>query len=445
MSRKLGPGSEIAIIGGGPAGSFFAHYILRYSQEAGLDLRVTIYEAKSFANKGPKGCNRCAGVLSPRFVRDLREELGIELPTTVIQNRISSYRLHSPYGVVDVSNPDTELDALSIYRGGGPRLSSFEGPVSFDDYLLKEVEHRGAKVVLKRVEQVAIRPRPTVLVDGETREYDLLVLACGVNSPIVRPVYSNFSPPATRMMVQDELFAGEEAVQATLGSCAHIFIFPKSDLIFGSLVPKGAFINVSLLSRSDRLLRIDEFLAHELVRRVLPADYRKACGCQAIAAVGPAKNPYGDGFVGIGDVSVTRLYKDGLRSALLTAREAARTAVFHGISYADFHQHYSPIGHAIARDNYFGHILFNIHHRTKNSATFLTAQERLIASEQGLPQSEQIFSRVMWGVFSGNYDYGQILRMGFSPRYAGRLISAMIREKATRLVAGIAGVIFRKP
>ena len=144
----------MAIIGGGPAGSFLAHYILRYAQEAGLELKVTIYEAKSFADKGPKGCNRCAGVLSPRFVRNLREDLGIELPQTVVQSRITSYRLHSPYGVIDIANPDPELDALSIYRGGGPRLSSFDAPVSFDDYLLSEAMSRGAEVVWKRGAEV---------------------------------------------------------------------------------------------------------------------------------------------------------------------------------------------------------------------------------------------------------------------------------------------------
>ena len=42
MNNKLllKNGSKIAIIGGGPGGSFFAHFASRYAKEAGIDVSV---------------------------------------------------------------------------------------------------------------------------------------------------------------------------------------------------------------------------------------------------------------------------------------------------------------------------------------------------------------------------------------------------------------------
>ncbi len=41
-------GSKIAIIGGGPAGSFFAHFASRYAAETGIDVSIKIFDRKSF-------------------------------------------------------------------------------------------------------------------------------------------------------------------------------------------------------------------------------------------------------------------------------------------------------------------------------------------------------------------------------------------------------------
>ena len=60
----LKDGSKIAIIGGGPAGSFFAHFAQKWSIQKGIDVSVTIFDGKDFLQRGPKGCNLCAGVIA---------------------------------------------------------------------------------------------------------------------------------------------------------------------------------------------------------------------------------------------------------------------------------------------------------------------------------------------------------------------------------------------
>ena len=45
---KLHNGSRIAIIGGGPAGSFFAHFCLKLARQQGIDVEITVLDGKDF-------------------------------------------------------------------------------------------------------------------------------------------------------------------------------------------------------------------------------------------------------------------------------------------------------------------------------------------------------------------------------------------------------------
>ena len=77
----LKDGSKIAIIGGGPAGSFFAHFAQKWSTQKGIDVSVTIFYGKDFLQRGPKGCNLCAGVIAESLNKRMKEEeqIGIVL------------------------------------------------------------------------------------------------------------------------------------------------------------------------------------------------------------------------------------------------------------------------------------------------------------------------------------------------------------------------------
>ena len=89
----LKDGSKIAIIGGGPAGSIFAHFAQKWSTQKDIDVSVTIFDGKDFLQKGPKGCNLCAGVIAESLDQKLKEE-GIFLPEKRIISRVEGYCLH---------------------------------------------------------------------------------------------------------------------------------------------------------------------------------------------------------------------------------------------------------------------------------------------------------------------------------------------------------------
>jgi hypothetical protein len=50
---KLSSGSRVAVIGGGPAGSFFSIFLLDLVKRVGLDVSIDIYDDKDFSKCGP--------------------------------------------------------------------------------------------------------------------------------------------------------------------------------------------------------------------------------------------------------------------------------------------------------------------------------------------------------------------------------------------------------
>jgi len=95
---ELTDGSRIAVIGGGPAGSFFSYYALEYARRFGLEIELDIYEAKDLAKIGAAGCNHCGGIVSESLVQELATD-GIIIPSEVIQRGINTYTMHTEQGL----------------------------------------------------------------------------------------------------------------------------------------------------------------------------------------------------------------------------------------------------------------------------------------------------------------------------------------------------------
>ena len=133
---KLDDGSRIAVIGGGPAGSFFSYFLLAMTERVGFDVQVDIYESRDFSKSGPTGCNMCGGIVSESLVQALAAE-GIDLPPTVVQRGIDSYFLHMDVGSVKIETPLHEKRIAAVFRGGGPKGSQNNEWDSFDGYCRK--------------------------------------------------------------------------------------------------------------------------------------------------------------------------------------------------------------------------------------------------------------------------------------------------------------------
>jgi len=430
-SSRLTNNSRIAIIGGGPAGSLFALEALSLAAQIQRRIDITIFERKDLGAPGPRGCNMCAGILSRRTVEGLAA-LDIALPSEIVLGRIRAYQLHGRDHSISIVPPDSTRQVLSVYRGGGPRTSPYAPVAGFDEFLLSQAQARGARIVTERAERVSFDPAPRVWTARRDEAFDLVVLACGVNA--TPPVFQNnaYTHPPTETMAQDELLLEPAAGRPSMDSTVHVYFEQPRGLIFGALIPKGRFANVSLLGQHFGRDSINQFLAVPEVAQIVGKNPPRLCGCRPRAVVGLARGYYADRFVAVGDACVTRLYKDGIGSALATARAAADTALRHGISRAAFAAHYAPVCRAIAHDNRYGRAVFGLVERSKRNRFFMRAWGRALMSEEDEAPSARVLSRTLWSLFTGDANYAEIFRMMFKPSSLTRIAKAMLQERFAR-------------
>ena len=155
MQLNLKDKSNIVVIGGGPAGSFFSHFVLRLAKEYKRKVDITILDGRDFIQKGPVGCNMCAGVLSETLTSKMESE-GIVLPKTRVQQEIDGYYLQTQERGITLHHPKPghKPRIITVFRGNGPRFSESTATISFDDFLLKHVASQGARVRSAIVEEI---------------------------------------------------------------------------------------------------------------------------------------------------------------------------------------------------------------------------------------------------------------------------------------------------
>lgn len=410
MRLGLSDGDRVGIVGGGPGGSFAALHLLRLARQAGLHLEVRIFEPRDFNRPGPGGCNRCAGVLSSRLLKGL-EALGIALPEAVIQSAIDAYAVHIDGEVLRIEQPDSSRKIVSIYRGGGPRLIQGQPLASFDGFMLQQACAAGAVHVPSRVRTVVWEGRPVVHTARERYPAELLVLATGVNSRAPLDASFGYRPPKTAVMAQDEVL---RPLDWPLDQVSAFFREPPG-LIFGAMIPKGRYLNISLLGRDLPTEAINDFIE---IQGVDPDGARgliSLCGCTPRIAVRPARRYYGDRWVAVGDAAVTRLYKDGIGSAFFTTQRSMEVALRMGIASRDFRRGYAPYCRRIAADNNYGRMLYRLWQLTLRVPRLLHAWKRTVKMETALPPGQRVHARVLWGMFTGDEPYRDLLWLSLSP------------------------------
>jgi len=427
----LRDGSRIAVLGGGPAGSLFATFAFDMAARAGLRIEVDIYEPRSFEQPGPIGCNMCGGIVSETLVQNLASD-GLSLSTNVIQRGIDSYVLHTDVGDVRIPTPNEEMRIGAVHRGVGPLDVKDSKWESFDRYLLDGAVARGAHVIQARVEEVSrVDGRPTLQVrGGKPQLYDLAVVATGVNTSILKTFeglgIGYKRPQLTKTLIR-EYHLGEEAISASLGTSMHVFLLNIPRLEFAALIPKGDYVTMCLLGDEIDNALGDAFASAPQVRAVMPAGWDPvsvSCQCLPHINVHGVAKPYADRVVFIGDSGVTRLYKDGIGAAYRTAKAAAHTVIFEGISERAFHDHYQPVCRSIRNDNRIGKFAF-ILTRLAQRLPVLRRAIVTISRDEQVHRRRPRMSGILWDMFSGSAPYSDILKRMVHPALIGRGILAV--------------------
>jgi len=425
---RLENGSRIAVIGGGPAGSFFSFFALQAAQRLGLQVQLDIFEPRKFSHRGPGNCNMCGGIISETLVQNLASE-GINLPSDIIQRRIDSYFLHMDVGSVLIPTPLREKRIAAVHRGAGPRTFQPLNSNSFDAFLLGRAEDQGARVVPERVTRVSWNDgRPHVEArDGTQRSYDLLVTATGVNSGALKHLElpgARYAPPKSTKAYICEMYLGRNMVKRYLGSSMHIFLLDLPRVSFAALIPKSDYVTVCLLGEEIDKSVVQTFLGAPEVRACMPPLWRppkEYCRCSPRINIGSAAQPFADRVVFVGDCATTKLYKDGIGAAYRTAKAAANTALFWGVAEEDFRRHFQPACKKIESDNRIGKFLFAVTRQIQRRRYARRAVRKMISDEQKKDEKKRRMSVVLWDIFTGSAPYRSVLARTMNPAFVGRL------------------------
>ncbi|PJA29030.1 MAG: hypothetical protein CO189_03615 [candidate division Zixibacteria bacterium CG_4_9_14_3_um_filter_46_8] len=424
---KLIDGAVIGVVGGGPAGSFFSHFILKQARKRGVPIKVCILDGKDFLITGPRGCNLCAGVVSEPLCNLLEEE-EIVVPERCIQKRISGYYIHTEQSSFKLLNIHGRKEITTVYRGNGPRNIESKGVISFDDYMVQHVLNEGAEIIRARVREVKRIPGSGkfLITYGEKDArseivVDLLVAATGLNTNFLNVLTQlgfGYHPPKSLICCLSEIPV-DNLDNEYLSEFIHTFFLRIPSVKLAAIIPKQGYLTVSMITRKDSCREnLEQFLAHPIVENLVSESslpLSPACFCHSRMSIGPAKKPFADRLVVVGDAGMTRYYKNGLDSAFLTAKMAASTAFDRGISNDDFKEGFYKPGMAlIANDNRFGSILFGLDSRLSRWRGFNSAKARLAQRQQS--QIGIATQEILWNMLTGNQSYRQIFKQVFSPK-----------------------------
>jgi len=429
---KLQEGSRVAVIGGGPAGSMFAYYLLRNTRHLGIDIELDIFEPRDFRYCGPAGCNHCGGVVSESLVQILCAE-GILLPSEVVQRGIETYEMHMDVGDVKIGAPTREKRIAAVYRGNGPKNSEPARISSFDRHLLERAREAGASLHRQMVIDVSFsneNPRLRTA-DGRESSYDLLVVACGINTTLLRIIEESdcgYSRPQGLKSFVSEFHVGREFIEARLGNAMHVFLLDIPRLQFAAIIPKGEYLTTVMLGKDLDEDLVEAFVNNEQVRSCFPKDVllTNICHCFPRLNMIHAHRPYGDRFVFIGDAGVARLYKDGIGSAYRTAKSAANCIALHGVSRQDFERYYWPTCRNITIDNTVGRLVFGFCHVLQRVKFMRRGVLRMVRIEQAHPNHYPHMSSILWDIFTGSAPYLDVSLRVLHPGFFCRLIWNML-------------------
>ena len=466
----------MVVVGGGPAASFFAIRALRTARDLHRTLDLTILERKSEVffyhpsdAKSWEGCTYCAGGISPRLADALRQN-HISLPDEIVEGRADEVIVHGDWKNIELPVPQGR-EMLSVFRGSRPRQRP-NRHTNFDSFLLDRAVQEGARVLTADVQDITrsssgrpvVRYRPAAGDGSAELEADFAVIAGGVNrkpgmdlesDPVfaaLARMIPGFRPPRVRKALITCMQAPEDVLRTMEGE-VHFAQHGSKRLSIEmcSLIPKGNWMTVVLLGKSIDQAGPSQYLTvardyTELphIARLLPrtAQLRTMCACSPNMVVAAARRPLGDRIALVGDMAVSRLYKDGLYSAYVTSSALAECIMTEGVDEASLMRRYWPVVRGFDMDNRSGRRVFLLS-RIVFSRPLLSrvVYQALVTEKKTKPAQKRRLTDALWDMASGDSSYRRILSSMFHPASiwsmttGGLLVT--VRNYGTERVFGI--------
>ena len=420
---------------------------------AGRAVDIRIIERKR--DKGPDngfsplicrdGCNYCAGGLSPALTRSL-ENIGISIPDEIISGRIETLTVNGHWKNIELRVPQGSR-MFSVFRGSRPRGRDNQY-INFDSFLLDRAVQAGAEIINAAVFDIRYDGdgRPDVFFrsfqGGVTTKgsikADFLVIAAGVNQvpggdprqiPLLAPIrrlIPRFRPPRTRKALICEVELDRDTEAFLEGNIYFIQYASKELKIeMSSLLPKKKHATIVLLGKSidgsepaDIPSIIKSYLELPQIKRIVPrgVDNLPVCICSPNMTVGLARKPCGDRVAVIGDLAVSRLYKDGIFSSFLMAESLAAALFQRGSDGRSLRKGYLPVIRKIRADNSFGAAIFFLNRIIFSNPTLSRILYQAVLSERKKRYyRKRKLEKILWAIASGEGSYTRTFASMFQP------------------------------
>jgi len=332
----LDNGSRVAVIGGGPAGSFFTYFLFEMAERIGMELAVDIYEPRDFSNAGPQGCNMCGGSSPNRSSSCSPPRGSTSLPPSCSggSTRTSFTWTWGPCGI----EPTRRRNGSPPSTAAGARAESPNPAGTASTPTSSNWRRCGCTGSSRACGRDRSKRRETA---GHHGQGNLDRLRSSRRrggrehrrSQAVRRDGRGLSGSRTTKTYISELFLGERTIKTYFGNAMHMFLLDLPRLEFAALIPKGEYVTMVMLGAGIDKTLVEAFFSTPEVRKCFPSDWSPPadfCRCAPAINISGAVKPFADRMVLVGDSGVSRLYKDGIGGAYRTAKAAARTAVFEG-------------------------------------------------------------------------------------------------------------------
>ncbi len=433
---------RVAVVGGGPAGTFFVHCLYKQMQERGLPVEVIIFEPKKFEHRGAFNCNFCQGVISAGLLASM-EKIGLSIPRQVIQARIKSYRLITLGGELLIPVPGNQY-IYTVFRGQGP-VSEKAGAISFDQFLLDQALAGGAVKTPVLIREIEIRrgaENPVSLIDHEGRSYraDVVVGAFGVNSKIgiqFEKLGFGYHSPGTSSALQAEFRTDDNGILRQFGNEIKIFALRLYPIRFAVITPKRNHITVSLIGQHLHSAHLEQFMQHPLVQKHIPAGLETTaprCECSPLFPISDGRELAAEHCMIIGDSAVSRYYKNGIESTLRSAELAAEVLAEYGPEQAEKLRRYytQRVKKMFSMDNSLGRVLFRVHDCINQLPSMARAHLEIARGDYGLTgHSRKKLRWILWNMFTGDASYKKIFLHCLDPLLLFRIILATLKTHFT--------------
>lgn len=434
--------SRIVILGGGPSGSFLAIRLFTEAAKAQKNIKITIIDDKLPRQKKCelKGCNYCAGIVSPRLDKALLDN-NIKIPEELICEQFSHIWFHGLWKNFPLKIP-SDQKMYSLFRGAFPtdRPDSVQG---FDSFLLSQAQQRGAEVLEGKAIDICYtkskNPRVTLLSGSgkqTTIESDFCAIALGINHlqkgrehdsffNSYQKLNPKYKPPKIRPALIVELKPGRDYLKKYMHKEIYFVVSgsEKLQLDHISLVPKKDYLTVALIGKSidqasfpkDSRTIISRFLNLSHIQTILPNltmdNTQIACTCTPFMVAGPSKHPVCHKIAAVGDALGSRLYRDGIFSAYASAEALAKTVVHKGSDRKTLAGGYERILLWLKTDNRYAQLVLSVIQIILKSSVMSRILYQTYATEMKFRTKEQWpLGKVLFDLGSGAVNYANVFR-----------------------------------